>query len=251
MGFNLPTKSEADYEGMKYKHYADLFFAACNRPWGEVEEAQGYLIDILDFAKELEITAFGTNLRMSIDGYTFHNSTVKRNIPGSEVFSAPYPNTLNGRLFLPYRLCFDDRIIPNLYLEFVDGKVDLSKVATGGLANMEWVMQVLQRDDGASMVGEVALGTNPAFKKAMVNPLYTEKVAGSFHIALGRAYDNTVQYGRKVTCDNGVDSGIHIDLACMMLPRYGGGEVKLDGMVIQRDGRFLDPRLRLLNPTKK
>lgn len=33
----------------------------------------------------------------------------------------------------------------------------------------------------------------------------------------------------------------------MMTPKYGGGRVVLDGVTIQENGKFLDPRLSTLN----
>jgi len=35
------------------------------------------------------------------------------------------------------------------------------------------------------------------------------------------------------------------------LPEYGGGRVVVDGEVIQENGRFVDARLGVLNPTQR
>lgn len=52
---------------------------------------------------------------------------------------------------------------------------------------------------------------------------------------------------KSINLDNGVRSANHIDLTFMMLPDFGGGQVILDGKVIQDNGNFTDPKLNVLN----
>lgn len=242
----LPTEAEAKLDGMPYESYVDLYFRACDRDWKEVEEAQDILIqEVLNPGKKLEFFADQTFLSMGIGGQTFANSTIFRNIPGSEVFTGPVRGTVNGRLTLPYPLMFRGKIIPNLTLQFIDGKV--LHFDTDGGDNMSWVERVLT-DSGTREAGEVALGTNSILNRPMLNPLFVEKVGGSFHIALGRAYTYTNYAGREVKVDNGVTSANHIDLTRLMLSDFGGGRVSVDGKIIQWDGRFVDKRLAILNP---
>jgi len=248
----IPTPAEAGLDEMDYGNYVDVFLNACDRPWEEVEKAQDILIATLSEGKVLEFFAdednpderWRTRLTMNIDGMTFANSTIRKNFPGSEVFSAPVRETITGRFALPYKVMFGDKMLPNLVLEFEEGRV--VKHYTDG--DMEWVQRVLDTDEGAREVGEVAFGTNPAFKRPFLNGLYVEKVGGSFHLAIGSAYPFTEYAGRPVRVDNEVRSANHEDLTRMMLPKFGGGRVLLDGKEIQRDGAFLDPRLEILNP---
>lgn len=243
----IPTEAEAELDGIPYESYVDLYFRACNRDWKEVEKAQDILIqEVLNPAKQLEFFADRTFLTMSIEGQTFANSTIQRNIPGSEVFTGPKRGTVEGRLTLQYPLMFGGRKLPNLTFRFIDGRV--AQFETDGEDNMSRVEHVLDTDEGAREVGEVALGTNSVLNRPMLNTLYVEKVGGSFHIALGRAYTYTEYAGRPVHVDNGVKSANHIDLTRLMLPQFGGGKVIVDGKVIQQDGRFVDRRLAILNP---
>lgn len=241
----LPTKSEAKLDGMPYDSYVDLYFRACDRDWKEVEKAQDILItEVLNPAKQLEFFADQTFLTMSIEGQTFANSAIFRNIPGSEVFTGPKRGSVKGKLTLRYPLMFGRKQLPNLTLMFESGRVFRSE--TDG--DKEWVEKVLDTDQGAREVGEVALGTNPVLQRPMLNSLYVEKVGGSFHIALGGAYTYSEYAGRPVHVDNEVRSANNIDLTCLMLPLFGGGKVIVDGKVIQEDGRFTDSRLEILNP---
>jgi aminopeptidase len=69
--------------------------------------------------------------------------------------------------------------------------------------------------------------------------LFDEKIAGSFHLTPGNAYDEA---------DNGNRSKIHWDLVQLQTPEFGGGTVSFDGRPIRVDGRFQDEELSPLDP---
>ena len=73
----------------------------------------------------------------------------------------------------------------------------------------------------------------------MLDTLFDEKIAGSFHFTPGRCYDNAY---------NGNASTIHWDLVCIQTPEYGGGEMWFDEVLIRKDGRFVPEDLQPLNP---
>ena len=92
---------------MKYEDYVKLFFKSCNQPWDKIAKAQDKLSRILNQAKTLELLANPndkdkkkrTDLKMSIQGMSFSNSTIDKNYPGAEVFSAPVKNSVQGQVF--------------------------------------------------------------------------------------------------------------------------------------------------------
>ena len=258
----VPTKAEAEEEKINYQDYLKMYSEACNRNWKKIHRAQDVLIKkILNPGKELTLKAGrhengsrDTDLKMSIAGQTFANETIELNVPGSEVFSSPVRGTISGRLTIPYSINLDNHIVPNLTLTFAEGKVVKVEVKnpdqiSNNVQMEELVNSILDSTPGMREVGEVAFGTNRAFNRALINPLFVEKVGGSFHIALGDSfkYLNNLFAGKKVKVDNEVESNKHNDLTCIMLPEYGGGEVYVDGKLIQKDGEFLDPRLKALN----
>ena len=100
-------------------------------------------------------------------------------------------------------------------------------------------MRVLNTDEGARYLGEFALGLNPCIDRPMRDTLYDEKIRGSLHVALGRAYDD---------CDNGNRSSLHWDLVLIQTPEWGGGEIWFDDQLIRKDGLFVLPELEGLNP---
>ncbi len=73
----------------------------------------------------------------------------------------------------------------------------------------------------------------------MKDILFDEKIAGSFHLTPGQAYEEA---------DNGNRSQIHWDMVCIQRPEFGGGEIWFDGKLIRKDGLFVLPELVNLNP---
>ena len=82
-------------------------------------------------------------------------------------------------------------------------------------------------------------GYNAAIKHPMRDILFDEKIAGSFHLTPGNAYE---------TADNGNRSRIHWDLVQIQRPEYGGGRIEFDGEAIRVDGKFVPEELRALDP---
>ena len=58
-------------------------------------------------------------------------------------------------------------------------------------------------------------------------------------MAIGNAYDET---------DNGNRSAIHWDLVQVHTEEYGGGEIYFDGKLVRKNGLFVLPELKGLNP---
>jgi aminopeptidase len=246
-----PTEKEACVEGLSYDEYVDLFLKACDQPWREIHAAQAHLVGLLNAAQTLEIDANTqdpdpsrhTRLRMGIGPMRFVNSTIDRNFPGSEVFASPVRDSVEGHLFARGLYDYDGRRMEDIFLRMEKGRIVEAKARVG----QDDLVAVLDTDEGARYFGEIAFGTNPGLRRRVLNGLLNEKVGGSFHITPGRSYSFTEYQGQQVVVDNGNRSQVHWDIAVPMLPTYGGGEVRLDGRPIQRDGRFLDPALEILN----
>jgi len=64
--------------------------------------------------------------------------------------------------------------------------------------------------------------------------LFTEKIAGSFHLTPGNCYEDA---------SNGNQSAIHWDLVQIQREEYGGGEIYFDEKLIRRAGVFVDEEL--------
>ena len=94
-------------------------------------------------------------------------------------------------------------------------------------------------DEGASYLGEFAMGVNPYVLRPMKDTLFNEKICGSFHLTPGMAYEDAC---------NGNKSAVHRDLVMIQRPEYGGGEIYFDDVLIRKDGLFVIDELKCLNP---
>lgn len=280
--YRPPTQAEADAIGMPFSEYEQRYYEACNRPWDEVEKAQDVLVEMLEQGKKfivdvpapagMDSQRWHTHLEMGINGkrdpesgvHTFINSVAKRNMPGSEVFTAPDAGTVNGTLAIPYVVMLKDRSVPNLILRFKDGKVIKKEDGTfdfdtdGDAADRAHIQKILSTDEGASAIGELGIGTNPAVDFPVLNTLLNEKISG-IHLAIGKAYTYKEYLGTPVDVNNGNVSDIHIDISRIMAAEWGGGTMTIikdipsengvqeQAEVIFENGRFLDPRLAVLN----
>lgn len=261
--FLWPTEYEAEKEGLSHKEYFRQVMEACSQPWGEIKKAQAKLKERLDRGSLLELHANEddpdkmkqTHVTMSIEGMTFCNSTIDRNYPGSEVFSAPVLHSVNGQIYAEGEYLEDGHLMKNIFLRIENGRIVEAHAEEGN----EGLQAILDRDDkepgfGSRFFGEVALGTNPGLTKRFFNPLLNEKVGGSFHMAVGRCYSHTEYAGDQVHVNNGNTedkTSLHWDLTILMHRKadgFGGGRVVVDGDMIQQDGKFIDPALEILNP---
>jgi aminopeptidase len=82
-------------------------------------------------------------------------------------------------------------------------------------------------DTGAKRIGEFGVGVNFGIDRFCYDILYDEKIGGTIHIALGRAYTE---------CGGVNQSALHWDLIKDLRLQ---GEVYLDGKKVFQAGRFL------------
>jgi aminopeptidase len=122
----------------------------------------------------------------------------------------------------------------NVRLVFKKGKI----VEATGSDNKK-LNEILNTDPGARYVGEFSLAFHPHILNPMGDILFDEKIAGSLHFTPGRAYE---------IAGNGNKSAVHWDMVLIQRPEWGGGEVWLDGELIRKDGLFVVPDLKGLNP---
>ena len=83
---------------------------------------------------------------------------------------------------------------------------------------------MLDMDDGARRLGEVAFGLNYEIDRFTQNTLFDEKIGGTMHVALGSSF--TDLGGQN-------ESALHWDLVCDLRE---DGEVYADGELVWRPG---------------
>jgi aminopeptidase len=141
------------------------------------------------------------------------------------VFTAPAG--AEGRVTFDVPMTIRDRRVRDVRLVFEDGEVVEFDVAQGADA----IREVLDTDEGARRLGELGVGMNRGIDRATDSILFDEKMGGTVHLALGRAYDANLPEG-----ETGNDSAVHVDLITDM--RENGSRIEIDGETVQRDGVF-------------
>lgn len=238
----IPTPSDAEQDGLEYEEYMKLFFEACDQPWDEIKKAQAVLIERFNAAKEVKITNDdGTDLTFGIDGMTFANSVVLKNVPGPEIFSAPVRDKVNGTLVAKGKFKYKEfDAMEDITLVFENGRVKSFDAKKG----RDVLEKIITMDDGegegSRYTGEIAFGNNQVLKRHFINVLLVEKISGSFHIALGRPYEYKEYDGVPVNLDNGNKSAsdTHWDVTTMLAGK--NGKVMLDGVLVQDNGVWVD-----------
>lgn len=230
-----PTPVMAFQAGMTTADFEDFFFNACLTDYRQMRETAQPLVKRLEQAERVHIIAPETDLYFSVKGIPVTACCGLRNIPDGEVYTAPVADSVNGKIKFNTVSAHGGRMFANIALTFDNGKVVKASADSHG----DDLQKILDTDAGARYTGEFAFGLNPAIKHAIGDALFDEKIAGSFHLALGNYCGNA---------DNGNHSAIHWDLVQIQTPEYGGGEIWLDDVLIRKDGLFVPADLQGLNP---
>jgi aminopeptidase len=231
-----PTPAMAQQAGMSTAAFEEFFFRVCTIDYARMIPGMKALVALMKRTNRVEIIGSGTDLKFSIKGIGAVECGGRCNIPDGEVFSCPVRESVEGTVQFNTPTVYQGASFDRVRLVFKRGRI---VEATAGTGDSKRLAQILDSDAGARYLGEFALGFNPHIREAMRDILFDEKIAGSFHITPGQAY---------AECDNGNKSQVHWDLVCIQRPEHGGGEIRFDGKVVRRDGRFVAPALRRLNP---
>lgn len=225
----FPTDAFAQDAEMSIDDYAEFVFRAglLDREdpvaeWQKMSQEQARLIAWLSSRSEIHVTAPGTDLKLNVGGRTWMNADGHYNFPDGEIFTGPIENSTNGHVRFTFPSSTNGREVENIRLEFHDGKV----VNATAAKNEEFLNRMLDTDEGARLIGEFAIGTNPAIDKFTGNILFDEKIGGTLHMAVGSSYPETGGL---------VQSAVHWDMICDLRE---SSEIRVDGELFMKDGEF-------------
>jgi aminopeptidase len=178
----------------------------------------------------------GTDLRVGLaDGHEWCGGASKAqngivcnpNIPTEEVFTTPHKDRVDGIVRSTKPLSYQGTLIDEISVRFENGSIVEAAAAKG----VDVLRKVLETDEGASRLGEVALVpySSPISKSGLLffNTLFDENAAS--HIALGQAYSKCFIDGDKLGEEELAKRGanrslIHIDWM------IGSHEIDVDGI---------------------
>lgn len=221
--FEYPTPALAQEAEMSINEFRRFVFNATIKDWKKEAEKQEKLKRVIDKGKHVRIKAKNTDISFSIEGRTAKKCAGEFNMPDGEVFTTPVENSVNGIVEFSYPAIYSGKEVDGVYLVFEKGKV----IKARAKKNYPLLKAMLETDQGARSLGEFGIGTNYKIKKFTKNILFDEKIGGTIHLALGSCYKET---GGKN------ESAIHWD---MVLDLRKGGELWVDGNLIQKNGKFL------------
>jgi aminopeptidase len=227
VGTQFPAPGNAQDAEMSTEAYEEFVYGAINKDWDEQRAFQANMVEILDPAEEVRIVSGDTtDIRMSVDGMITENDYAEKNLPGGEVFTAPVPDSVEGEVLFDKPLMAQGREVTGVRLVFEDGEV----VEHAAEKNEEVLTAVLGTDEGASRLGELGIGMNRDIDRFTYNMLFDEKMGDTVHMALGKAYEDTVGEDRERN-----ESAVHMD---MIVDMSEDSFIEVDGEVVQRDGTF-------------
>jgi aminopeptidase len=242
-----PTEAHAQNAGMSYRDYLDfiVFGSQLNQPdpvafWQSLDDWQCILAKKLMTGKELHYqTPAGTDLKVNVDGARWLSSPGRKNFPDGEVYSGPNLSADNGGVegvvVFDQRTVYQGHSVRGVRIRMEKGHATEVSAEEGE----EFLISMLDQDDGARRIGEVAFGTNRAIQKTTGMVLYDEKMGGSFHMAFGAGFPET---------GNSNKSALHWDLIASLGP---GSRVTLDGEDFCVDGQFVGvpPEVKWILPS--
>jgi aminopeptidase len=226
----FPTHAYASEAGMSLAAYEDFYYEAClatdDEPvtaWVRASDEVKRLADWIEGKEEVHIVGPGTDLKLGVAGRTWVPCVGTHNMPDGEFFTGPVEDAVNGEVAFSFPAVCGGREVAGVRFRFEDGKVVDASADRGE----EYLIEMLDSDDGARRLGELGIGTNYGIATGTKEILLDEKIGGTIHLAIGMSYPET----------GGVnESAVHWDMVCDLRQ---GGTITVDGTELQRDGKFV------------
>ena len=226
----FPTNAYASDAEMSLEEFEDFYFGACLADdgdplsaWKRQSEECHRLADWIEGRSEVRVTAPGTDIRLGIEGRTFIPCDGEHNMPDGEFFTGPIEDSVEGEVTFHLPSVIGGREVTGVRFKFEGGKI----VDASAERNEDYLIKLIDTDDGARRLGELGIGTNYGIDRGTRDVLLDEKIGGTVHMAVGASYPESGGTN---------ESAVHTDLVCDLRQ---GGKIEVDGEVLQEDGRFV------------
>lgn len=226
----FPTNAYASEAEMSLADYEAFYYGAClavdSDPltaWKAASEETVRLCERVQGHEEVHVSGPGTDITLGVAGRTFIPCVGDRNMPDGEFFTGPVEDSVEGEVTFHLPAVIGGREVAGVHLRFEGGRVVDASAERGE----EFLIKLLDTDDGARRPGELGIGTNYGIDRGTREVLLDEKIGGTVHMAVGRSYPES----------GGVnESAVHTDLVCDLRL---GGRIEVDGELLQEDGKFV------------
>jgi aminopeptidase len=226
----FPTHAYAGEAGMSLSAYEQFFYDACLATdpdpvtaWQRASDEVVRLAEWIEGREEVRITGPGTDITLGIAGRSWVPCVGTHNMPDGEFFTGPVEDAVDGEIAFSLPASYGGREVSGVRFRFEGGKVVDASAERGE----DFLIETLDTDEGARTLGELGIGTNYGIATGTKEILLDEKIGGTVHMAIGAAYPETGGENR---------SAVHWDMVCDLRK---GGLIAVDGVELQRDGRFV------------
>ncbi|WP_159881739.1 aminopeptidase [Paenibacillus puerhi] len=148
------------------------------------------------------------------------------NMPTEEVYSMPKRTGVNGTVASTKPLNLNGRLVKGFSLTFQEGRVVDFTAAAGA----EYLRDLLDTDEGARYLGEIALVPHDSPISNLNRVFYNTGIDenASCHFALGSAYPFTIENGTSLTQEELLKRGANVSLTHVDF-MVGSAELDIDG----------------------
>jgi aminopeptidase len=219
----VPNESLAQQAQMSLDDMMEFFFNATLQDWREQARRYEELKAVFDAATTVRLTGRDTDLCLSTAGRTYCVGDGTHNMPDGEIFTCPVDDSAEGHIHFEFPGIYAGVLVRGIRLELSEGKV----VRATAEENEDLLHKILETDDGAQRLGEFGVGTNFNIDRFCYDILYDEKIGGTIHLALGRAF---------AECGGVNHSALHWDIIKDLRQE---GAIYLDGRKVLENGKFL------------
>ena len=164
----FPTNAYASEAEMSLADYEDFYYGACladdDDPltaWKRASAECERLAEWIEGHEEVRVTAPGTDIKLGIAGRTFIPCDGRHNMPDGEFFTGPIEDSVEGEVTFHLPAVIGGREVSGVRLRFEAGKVVDASAERGE----EFLIELLDTDEGARRLGELGIGTNYAIDR--------------------------------------------------------------------------------------
>jgi aminopeptidase len=224
VGCQFPCPALAQEAEMSLGDFEDFLYGAVLLDWDEEKRRMARIAERFDAADEVRIVGPETDLRLSLAGRRGEVDAGGANMPGGEVFYSPVEDSAEGTVaFVEFPAVHGGRSVEGIRFRFEAGRI----VEASADRSEDYLLGVLDTDEGARRLGELGIGCNPGITRHMRNTLFDEKIYGTVHLAIGNGFP---------FLGGTNESAVHWDIVKDL---RSGGELWCDGELVQRDGEWV------------
>lgn len=185
-----PTQGFADLEGLTLKEYASVVVGASTMDPRQLEALEEPVYQVLQSARTARVITRHPDgrelsLTLRLPAPNVIKCTGHRNFPDGEVYTSPDASSAEGEIFVDLPVSYAGTVIQGIHLVFREGRI----VSFSAMKGEEALRGIIGTDEGSHRLGELAFGMNTGMARALMHPLFIEKVGGTLHIAIGASYE--------------------------------------------------------------